>query len=137
MIPQALLVGRPVISYDIDGAREVVLPQTGILLKPRDLAGLARRHPHARGRSREAGRHGPRGPARFAEQFRHETMTRQLRDLYQRLRSSRLAGRLRFSTAFVRFRFLAIASFVTFRCALALFADGNDGERKRRTAPPV
>ena len=33
VLPQALLVGRPVISYDIDGAREVVLPETGILLK--------------------------------------------------------------------------------------------------------
>ena len=41
VLPQALLVGRPVISYDIDGAREVVLPETGILLKPRDLDGLA------------------------------------------------------------------------------------------------
>src|SRR5262249_17237655 len=40
VLPQALLVGRPVISYDIDGAREVVLPETGVLLKPRDLAGL-------------------------------------------------------------------------------------------------
>src|SRR3984957_1909118 len=40
VLPQALLVKRPVISYDIDGAREVVLPETGILLKPRDLDGL-------------------------------------------------------------------------------------------------
>ena len=41
VLPQSLLVGRPVISYDVDGAREVVLPETGILLKPRDLDGLA------------------------------------------------------------------------------------------------
>ena len=41
VLPQALLVGRPVISYDVDGAREVVLPETGILLEPRDLEGLA------------------------------------------------------------------------------------------------
>ena len=41
VLPQALLVGRPVISYDVDGAREVVLPETGILLAPRDLTGLA------------------------------------------------------------------------------------------------
>ncbi len=34
VLPQALLVGRPVISYDVDGAREVVLPETGILLRP-------------------------------------------------------------------------------------------------------
>ncbi len=40
VLPQALLVGRPVISYDVDGAREVVLPETGILLRPRDLPGL-------------------------------------------------------------------------------------------------
>ena len=42
VLPQALLVGRPVISYDIDGAREVVIPETGILLPPRDLAALKR-----------------------------------------------------------------------------------------------
>ena len=47
VLPQALLVGRPVISYDIDGAREVVLPETGILLQPRDLEGLDRRDPPA------------------------------------------------------------------------------------------
>src|SRR5204863_8307764 len=40
VLPQALLAGRPVISYDVDGAREVVLPETGILLAPRDLPGL-------------------------------------------------------------------------------------------------
>ena len=40
VLPQAFLVGRPVISYDVDGAREVVIPETGILLRPRDLAGL-------------------------------------------------------------------------------------------------
>ena len=34
-------MGRPVISYDVDGAREVVLPETGILLQPRDLDGLS------------------------------------------------------------------------------------------------
>ena len=47
VLPQALLVGRPVISYDIDGAREVVLPETGILLQPRDLRGPDRRDPAA------------------------------------------------------------------------------------------
>ena len=55
MIPQALLVGRPVISYDIDGAREVVLPETGILLKPRDLDGLRQAILDAGGRPRKAG----------------------------------------------------------------------------------
>ncbi len=40
VLPQGLLTGRPVISYDVDGAREVVLPETGVLLRPRDLPGL-------------------------------------------------------------------------------------------------
>jgi glycosyltransferase involved in cell wall biosynthesis len=85
VLPQALLAGRPVISYDIDGAREVVLPETGILLKPRDLSGLSgailrlAREPATRAAMGEEGRR------RFADLFRHETMTRQLRSLYARL----------------------------------------------------
>jgi glycosyltransferase involved in cell wall biosynthesis len=86
VIPQALLVGRPVISYDIDGAREVVLPQTGILLKPRDLIGLREAILTLAADPEKRAAMGREGRARFAEQFRHETMTRQLRELYQRLR---------------------------------------------------
>ena len=63
VLPQALLVGRPVISYDIDGAREVVLPETGILLKPRDLDGPGRRDPPARRRPGAAPTRGPGGAA--------------------------------------------------------------------------
>jgi glycosyltransferase involved in cell wall biosynthesis len=85
VLPQSLLVGRPVISYDVDGAREVVLPETGILLTPRDLPGLTRAilrlaaDPHLRAAMGQEGRR------RFAPQFRHETMTGQLRSLYERL----------------------------------------------------
>ena len=63
VLPQALLVGRPVISYDVDGAREVVLPETGVLLQPRDLAGPQRRDPPAGGRPDAAPGDGPGGPA--------------------------------------------------------------------------
>ena len=85
VLPQSLLVGRPVISYDVDGAREVVLPETGILLKPRDVPGLTKgilrlaADPSLR---QAMGREGRR---RFAHQFRHETMTDQLRSLYEDL----------------------------------------------------
>ena len=86
VLPQALLVGRPVISYDIDGAREVVLPETGILLAAARSEGPAAARsfgwPAIR-RSRTA--MGQEGRRRFADQFRHETMTRQLRSLYERL----------------------------------------------------
>jgi glycosyltransferase involved in cell wall biosynthesis len=85
VLPQSLMVGRPVISYDVDGAREVVLPETGILLRPRDIQGLSEgilqlaADPALRERLGHAGRE------RFADQFRHETMTRKLRSLYEGL----------------------------------------------------
>ncbi|MCE5187045.1 MAG: glycosyltransferase [Planctomycetaceae bacterium] len=37
VLPQAMLCGKPVVSFDIDGAKEVVNEQTGILLPPQDL----------------------------------------------------------------------------------------------------
>ncbi len=85
VLPQALLVGRPVISYDIDGAREVVLPETGILLQPRDLTGLAAAVLRLADNPSLREAMGQEGRRRFAEQFRHETMTRDLRSLYERL----------------------------------------------------
>ena len=40
-LPQALLAGKPVISYDIDGAKEVVIEgKTGILLPPKSIEPL-------------------------------------------------------------------------------------------------
>jgi len=38
--PQAMLCGKPVISFDIDGAKEVVNERTGILVEPEDVQGL-------------------------------------------------------------------------------------------------
>jgi glycosyltransferase involved in cell wall biosynthesis len=85
VLPQALLVGRPDISYDIDGAREVVLPETGILLKPRDLDGLRKAILRLATDPRLREAMGAEGRQRFADQFRHETMTSQLHSLYERL----------------------------------------------------
>lgn len=85
VLPQALLVGRPVISYDIDGAREVVLPETGFLVPPKDLAGLRRAVAALAADPRLRASLGNEGRRRFADQFRKETMTDQLRLLYDRL----------------------------------------------------
>ncbi len=85
VLPQALLVGRPVISYDVDGAREVVLPETGVLLRPRDLDGLRKAIIDLAASPATRAAMGHEGRRRFAEQFRHETMTQQLRSLYVRL----------------------------------------------------
>ncbi len=85
VLPQALLVGRPVISYDVDGAREVVLPETGVLLAPRDLPGLRQAILNLAADSEARAAMGQEGRRRFAGQFRHETMSRELRSLYERL----------------------------------------------------
>ena len=86
VLPQALIVGRPVVSYDIDGAREVVLSQqTGFLLPPRSVDKLAEaivelaRDPPMRERLAAEGRR------RLAEPFRHQRMTAELRALYEGL----------------------------------------------------
>ncbi|MFO0817396.1 MAG: glycosyltransferase family 4 protein [Pirellulales bacterium] len=87
-LPQALIAGKPVVSFDIDGAREVVVNgETGFLVAPQDIAGLAA------GLSRLASDPalcqlwGGEGQRRFTDQFRHETMTRRIRDYYQQLLS--------------------------------------------------
>ncbi len=85
-IPQALIAGKPVVSYDVDGAREVCITgQTGFLVPPRDIPALARALCTLSGDATLRERHGQTGRARFADQFRHQTMTRRIRELYQRL----------------------------------------------------
>jgi glycosyltransferase involved in cell wall biosynthesis len=93
VLPQALIAGRPVISYDVDGAREVVIDGvTGRLLPPRAVDELAAamlqlaRDPGLRRRL------GAEGRTRFTEQFRHELMTRQLRSLYERVLAENRVG---------------------------------------------
>ncbi len=39
-LPQAMLCGRPVVTFDLDGAPEVVNPTTGRLVRPEDIDGL-------------------------------------------------------------------------------------------------
>lgn len=93
VLPQSLIVGRPVISYDIDGAREVVLPETGVLLPPRDIAGLTQAVLRLAADASLRDAMGQEGRRRFADQFRHQTMTRQLRELYQQLLDARSSDR--------------------------------------------
>ena len=82
-LPQALLAGRPVISYDIDGAREVVIPgKTGILLPPQSVkelsASVIQLAQDASLRTKLA-----RAGQRLCEQrFHYQSMAQQLRRLY-------------------------------------------------------
>ncbi len=86
-LPQALIAAKPVVAYDIDGAREVAISdQTGFLTSAHwnalvePLTKLAT-SPELRGRLGQTGR------VRFTDQFRHEFMTRRVRELYERVLS--------------------------------------------------
>ena len=85
-LPQALIAGKPIISYDIDGAREVCIDnETGFLIRSCYFKDL---HPPLLKLAGDAAlreRMGQEGRRRFADQFRHETMTHRIRALYERL----------------------------------------------------
>lgn len=83
VLPQALISGKPVITYDVDGAREVAIPnETGFLLPPRDVPGMVQAILTLANDSQLRHRLGQTGRARFTDQFRHQTMTRRLREIY-------------------------------------------------------
>lgn len=85
-LPQALIAGRPVVTYDIDGAREVAInDQTGFLVPPGNVAELAIRIGQLAGDPVARARMGATGRQRFTDQFRHETMTRRIRETYQQV----------------------------------------------------
>jgi glycosyltransferase involved in cell wall biosynthesis len=85
-LPQALIAGKPVVSYDVDGAREVTITgETGFLLPPKSVTPLAEALIQLAQDADLRRRLGRQGRDRFTEQFRHENMTRQLRNLYETL----------------------------------------------------
>ena len=84
-LPQALISGKPVISYDIDGAREVVLEgKTGFLIPPKEIDSLANAMCKLANSTETREEMGEKGRELFTDQFRHETMTRKIRELYAR-----------------------------------------------------
>ena len=86
VLPQGLIAGKPVVSYDIDGAREVVIcGQTGYLLPPRDIDALVRALDELIADPALRDRLGYEGRRRFADIFRHQHMTERTRELYKRL----------------------------------------------------
>lgn len=83
-LPQGLIAGRPVVSYDVDGAREVVIDgETGFLVPPGETDSLAAAITRLAGDGALRSRLGSTGRERFSHLFRHETMTRQIRDIYE------------------------------------------------------
>lgn len=92
-LPQALIAGKPVVSYDVDGAREVAITgKTGFLVPPNNWEALIEPLVKLAGDPGLRSRFGQVGRERFTEQFRHENMTRRIRELYQSVLDSRRGG---------------------------------------------
>ena len=89
-LPQALISGVPVVSFDVDGAREVVLSgQTGFLLPPKDVVGLGTALSELAGDGELRRKYGQTGREMFTERFRHQKMTADLRQIYAEVLAKR------------------------------------------------
>lgn len=88
VLPQALLSGRPAISYDIGGAREVVhTGETGTLVAAGDWRGLARAMEAMAGDRLMQRRMGERGRAMCLERFDYRRMVDAILAVYERART--------------------------------------------------
>ena len=82
VLPQGLIAGKPVVAFDADGAKEVCITgETGFLVPPRDVPGLADALATLAGDAGLRERLGSEGRRRFAEEFRTETMVRRVREV--------------------------------------------------------
>ena len=85
VLPQAMLCAKPVVSFDIDGAKEVVNENTGILLEPKNIDQLTEAceklitDPDLRTTLGQAGRQ------QVTEQFAPNTMVDTIENLYNEL----------------------------------------------------
>jgi len=84
-LPQAMLCAKPAVSFDVDGAKEVVNENTGRLIEPRNVEQLTRacaeliRNRELRDRLGKAGREFVK------EKFAPETMVDAIEAVYQKL----------------------------------------------------
>ena len=83
VLPQAMLCGKPVVSFDIDGAKEVVNQDTGFLVEPENIDQLTDacekliKNPNLRSQL------GQNGRAAVAQKFAPETMVNTIIKVYQ------------------------------------------------------
>lgn len=86
MADAAWAAGKPVVAFDVDGAREVCRDgETGFLVRAGDVAGLVEAVIRLL-RDRElAARMGARGRELVRQQFAEERMVEQIDELYRQL----------------------------------------------------
>ncbi len=86
VLPQALAMGKPCVSFDIDGAPEVVIDdRTGYIVKPFDSAGLADRIVQLIENKELRTRLGENGRRHVDPAFRAEKMVADISEVYQKL----------------------------------------------------
>ena len=84
-LPQAMLCGRPAISFDVDGAGEVVNENTGRLIEPRNVEQLTRACAELIENKDLRARLGSAGREFVKAKFAPETMVNTIESVYQRL----------------------------------------------------
>lgn len=84
VLPQALAMGKPCVSFDIDGAPEVVIDdKTGYLVKAFDSEGLATRVSQLLTNKELRSKFGENGRRHVDPKFRTEKMVADISDVYQ------------------------------------------------------
>ncbi len=86
VLPQALLAGKPTISFDIDGAKEVIRNgETGWLIRPKDVDGLTTAIAEVLSAPDHAQKLAEQGRLWCADRFSDMTMCKRLLELYESL----------------------------------------------------
>jgi len=86
VLPQALIAGKPVVSYDVGGAREVVKPgETGFLLPRDSVDSLVDAIVDLAGNADKRRAFGQRGRELCQERFCHQTMSAEIGRVYERV----------------------------------------------------
>ena len=84
-LPQAMLCGKSVISFDVDGAKEVVNENTGRLIEPKNIEQLTGACAELIADKELRGKLGAKGRESVIEKFAPETMVDTLEEIYNRL----------------------------------------------------
>jgi len=85
VLPQAMLCAKPVVSFDIDGAKEVVNEKTGFLVEPKDVDGLTEACAKLIENPRLCQTLGQAGLESVVEKFAPYTMVNTIEQVYQKL----------------------------------------------------
>lgn len=86
-LPQAMLCGKPVISFDVDGAKEVVNENTGRLIQPKNIERLTAACAELLGDKELREKLGHQGRESVVTKFAPDTMVDTIEAVYRRLLS--------------------------------------------------